>query len=176
MLLITFLQNEFINTTVLPDKKKGHYKLNHGISSLTEDINIDGIDNKWIISGGTEYSIYRYSDDDNAELVQQAELTSDDVLTIDIAGTRCILIVETIKDEKNRFNKICFNNPSSQKFSIGKKSDNDIVLDDTYISGYHALISKENGVWKVTDRQSRNGTYVNNRRIDGEYALEECLA
>lgn len=171
MLLITFLQNEFINTTVLPDKKKGHYKLNHGISSLTEDINIDGIDNKWIISGGTEYSIYRYSDDDNAELVQQAELTSDDVLTIDIAGTRCILIVETIKDEKNRFNKICFNNPSSQKFSIGKKSDNDIVLDDTYISGYHALISKENGVWKVTDRQSRNGTYVNNRRIDGEHEL-----
>ena len=45
MLLITFMQNEFINTTVLPDKKKGRYKLNHSIEGLTEDINIDGIDN-----------------------------------------------------------------------------------------------------------------------------------
>ena len=62
MLLITFMQNEFINTTVLPDKKKGHYKVNHSISKLTEDINIDGIDNKWVISAGENYTISRYEE------------------------------------------------------------------------------------------------------------------
>lgn len=169
MLLITFMQNEFINTTVLPDKKKGRYKLNHSIDGLTEDINIDGVDNKWMISAGSEYNICRYSDDDRPEFVPRTEITSDDVLIIDIKGMRCILIVETIKDEKNRFSKICFSNQNKNQFTIGKKKDNDIVLDDTYISGHHALISLKDGVWSVIDRNSRNGTYVNNKRI-----VEQC--
>ncbi len=171
MLLITFMQNEFINTTVLPDKKKGRYKLNHSIEGLTEDINIDGIDNKWVISSGTEFSICRYTDDDSLKTVARTELHSEDVLNINIKGMNCVLIVETIKDEKNRFTKICFTDPNSRHFSIGKKKDNDIVLDDSYISAHHAAISWDGEMWKVADRGSRNGTYVNNKKIEGECEL-----
>lgn len=172
MLLITFMQNEFINTTVLPDKKKGRYKLNHSIDGLAEDINIDGIDNKWIISSGAEYSVLRYTDDDDPEFVPKTEIHSEDVFNIDIRGMRFVLIVETIKNEKNRFIKICFTDSNKEQLSIGKKKDNDIVLDDTYISAHHAVITGCGGVWKVADRGSRNGTYVNNKKIDGECELK----
>ena len=175
MLLITFLQNEYINTTVLPDKKKGHYKLNHSISSAAEDINIDGIDNKWVISAGSETRIFSYGNDDQLHQVTSAAVESDDVLILEINGIKCTLIVETINDDKNRFNKFCFTDPNAGdiSFTIGKKADNDIVLDDSYISGRHAVIGKRSGSWYVIDQNSRNGTYVENRRIESgtEYPL-----
>ena len=175
MLLITFLQNDYINTTVLPDKKKGHYKLNHSISGFNEDINIDGIDNKWIISSGNDYKLYRYDSDDELIEVEQAAVDSSEVIVIEAGGVKCTLIVDSIKDEKNRYTKICFSNPeeNDKTINIGKRRENDIMLDDSYISGNHAVIGCRDGKWYVIDRNSRNSTYVNNRRIacDTEYAL-----
>ena len=45
---------------------------------------------------------------------------------------------------------------------IGRAKDNDWVLADTkcYLSGYHALISHDNGRWLLTDTSS-NGTFLN---------------
>lgn len=171
MLLITFMQNEYVNTTVLPDKKKGHYKINHSIEGLAEEINIDGIDNKWIISSGTEYSLYRYMDNNKIEFVSDTELSDDDVLEINIHGKSCILIVEPIGDEKNRYIKVGFKNEDKMSFSIGKKNDNDVVLNDPYITAYHAEITKNEGIWYLTDKESRNGTYVNNKKIEGKHKL-----
>ena len=173
MLLLTFLQNEFINTTVLPDRKKGHYKINHSIDGLNEGINVDGIDNEWVISSGTEYKIYRYNASDNAEPVEKTIIDSDDVIIIEIKGKKYIIIAETINDEKNRYIKFCFKG-SEKNIRIGKKPENDIVLDDSYISGSHAVIANKQGEWYITDQKSRNGTYVNNRKIESgnEYKLE----
>lgn len=172
MILITFMQNEFINTTVLPDKKKGRYKLSHSMSGFSGDINIDGKDNKWMISEGRDYSLYRTSEDNRTEQVAETILEDYDVLIIEINGVRCTLIAEKINDEKNRFTKLCFASSGPDKFSIGKNKENDIVLDDVCISGSHADISYNDGKWSVTDHKSSNGTYVNNRRIDAE---KECV-
>ena len=175
MLLITFLQDDYINTTVLPDKKTGHYRLNHSISDFNEDINIDGIDNKWIIFSGDSYKLYRYEDKDVLNEVDQAYVDSNEVIVIEVAGVKCTLIVDTIKDEKNRYTKICFSGRGEEdkRFSIGKRRENDIVLNDSYISGNHAVIGFRDGKWYVTDLNSRNSTYVNNRRISSgtEHAL-----
>ena len=174
MLLITFLQNDYINTTVLPDRKKGHYKLNHSIRGLNEDINIDGIENKWIIFSGNDFKLFRYDENDKLNEVEQASIDSNDVLVIEVAGVKCTLIVETIKDEKNRYTKICFSDPgeNDKVIAIGKRSENDIVLNDSYISGNHAVIGIRDGKWYVTDLNSRNSTYVNDRRIDSDAEYE----
>jgi len=34
------------------------------------------------------------------------------------------------------------------------------------MSGQHAEIKAENGMWILRDKGSTNGTYVNNRRVD----------
>ncbi len=51
--------------------------------------------------------------------------------------------------------------------TIGRAPDNDIVLPAATISGYHAEIRYENGQYVLHDKNSRNGTYVNGRRIVG---------
>ena len=169
MLLITFLQNEYINTTVLPDKKKGHYKLNHTIGGLNEEINIDGVDNKWIIFSGNDFKLFRYDDNDELKEVEQTCISSNDVIEVEVKGVKCTLLVETIDDEKNKYTKICFSDPDEPDRSvrIGKRKENDIVLNDSFISGNHAVIEMRGGKWYVTDLNSKNSTYVNNQRING---------
>ncbi|MDR2145319.1 MAG: FHA domain-containing protein [Tannerella sp.] len=52
------------------------------------------------------------------------------------------------------------------KLTIGKATDNDIVIDDPYMSRHHAVLSTgENGELILEDAGSTNGTFVNDIRI-----------
>lgn len=46
--------------------------------------------------------------------------------------------------------------------SLGRSPTNTIVIEDTFASGEHALLALRNGLWWLEDRQSRNGTTLNN--------------
>lgn len=45
--------------------------------------------------------------------------------------------------------------------SIGRSSNNVIVLDDGYSSGQHSLITRRGELWWLEDLASRNGTLLN---------------
>lgn len=49
--------------------------------------------------------------------------------------------------------------------TVGRHPSNEIRLNDREISKHHALIEERAGEWWIRDRQSANGTYVNNRRV-----------
>ncbi len=56
--------------------------------------------------------------------------------------------------------------------TIGRGSDNDIIVPDGMVSRHHCQIKHDNnGCFYVVDFGSSNGTYVNGRRISGEYPL-----
>jgi pSer/pThr/pTyr-binding forkhead associated (FHA) protein len=50
--------------------------------------------------------------------------------------------------------------------SIGSASGCDIVLEDSAVSGRHAMLRHMDGVWLVQDLGSANGTWINGHRID----------
>jgi pSer/pThr/pTyr-binding forkhead associated (FHA) protein len=50
--------------------------------------------------------------------------------------------------------------------SIGRSPSNTIVIPDTYASSEHALLIQRDGQWWLEDRDSRNGTLLNGRRIE----------
>ncbi|MFQ5401065.1 MAG: FHA domain-containing protein [Anaerolineae bacterium] len=52
--------------------------------------------------------------------------------------------------------------------SIGRAADNTIVLDDSYVSNQHALVTLRGGRWWLEDLGSRNGILLN------ELPLEEA--
>jgi type VI secretion system protein ImpL len=59
---------------------------------------------------------------------------------------------------------------------IGRQSDNDLAFDpqkDASVSGYHAEISREGESYFLRDLQSRNGTFVNSRKIESPIQLED---
>ncbi|MET0515288.1 MAG: FHA domain-containing protein [Nitrospiraceae bacterium] len=51
-------------------------------------------------------------------------------------------------------------------FTIGRKSGNDLALDDPSVSGHHAKIVKIQEVWFLEDLTSTNGTFVNEHKIE----------
>lgn len=55
----------------------------------------------------------------------------------------------------------------SDSLSVGRGSDNDVVLGSKQVSRNHALLSVLNGKLYVKDLDSSNGTFINDARIEG---------
>ncbi|MBW2096870.1 MAG: FHA domain-containing protein [Deltaproteobacteria bacterium] len=49
--------------------------------------------------------------------------------------------------------------------TIGRKPENTVAIDNLAVSGYHARIDKTGNDYILTDLQSTNGTFVNDKRI-----------
>ncbi|MBI3355431.1 MAG: FHA domain-containing protein [Nitrospirae bacterium] len=55
---------------------------------------------------------------------------------------------------------------ASDSFTVGRKSDNDLAIEDPAVSAHHARITKIHAVYFIEDLKSTNGTFVNEKRID----------
>jgi Nif-specific regulatory protein len=56
--------------------------------------------------------------------------------------------------------------------SIGRGTENAIVLPDPLCSRVHATICREGDQWRIRDGESRNGTFVNGQKIDDAVLAE----
>ncbi|MFQ5770671.1 MAG: FHA domain-containing protein, partial [bacterium] len=53
----------------------------------------------------------------------------------------------------------------SQKYTLGRSADNDIVLTDPSVSRDHAEIEFKNGSFHITDKDSKNGSLLNDQHF-----------
>lgn len=90
--------------------------------------------------------------DRSAHLIEQAKLTV-------IAA-----------DDSNLMNHI-FN--FDNMITIGRDTDNDIVIDDKYVSHYHAKIIKKKNDYVLQDLQSANRTYLNDLIVSKEEMIKK---
>ena len=54
--------------------------------------------------------------------------------------------------------------------SIGRASDNDVIVDDSLVSRHHCQLKLQHGAYSFADLGSRNGSFVNGQPVD-EIAL-----
>ncbi|MGC9335648.1 MAG: FHA domain-containing protein [Anaerolineae bacterium] len=57
--------------------------------------------------------------------------------------------------------------------TIGRWEDNDVVVDDRWVSRHHAQIQRMGEQYVIKDLDSKNGTFVNGRRISGPTILTD---
>lgn len=57
-------------------------------------------------------------------------------------------------------------------FTIGRKTDKDLVITDSRVSRDHALITAEDSDFFVVDQSSRHGTYVNGEKVEARKKLQ----
>lgn len=58
------------------------------------------------------------------------------------------------------------------ELSIGRGKENDIVIDDTYISHHHAIINRMNNLYVIEDLNSVNHTYLNDQILTKKAYLQ----
>ena len=56
--------------------------------------------------------------------------------------------------------------------TIGRNSDSDIRIDNAGVSAHHAKIIKEGDDFLIEDSGSRNGTFVNGKRVSRHMLTE----
>jgi sigma-B regulation protein RsbU (phosphoserine phosphatase) len=61
----------------------------------------------------------------------------------------------------------------AEKITLGRSSANDIVITDPYSSNLHAFIYPSDKGYILRDNNSKNGTFLNSKRIRGEVELNK---
>jgi hypothetical protein len=57
--------------------------------------------------------------------------------------------------------------------AIGREPNNDIELPDQRVSRHHAVIWAEQGIWRIRDLDSANGTFIDHARVSGITTLPQ---
>jgi pSer/pThr/pTyr-binding forkhead associated (FHA) protein len=55
--------------------------------------------------------------------------------------------------------------PADLMLTIGRLPDNDVVIDNPAVSSHHACVFRDGDNWVVEDLDSKNGTFVNGKRV-----------
>ncbi|MGE0787498.1 MAG: GGDEF domain-containing protein [Sandaracinaceae bacterium] len=82
------------------------------------------------------------------------------------AGSDCLVVIYS--SDQRQFGKryVLGNEP----LTVGRGTENRLVLDNDSVSRRHCRIEKRNAQWYVVDLDSTNGTYVNDVQV-AEYAM-----
>ncbi|MEW5900869.1 MAG: SpoIIE family protein phosphatase, partial [Acidobacteriota bacterium] len=60
----------------------------------------------------------------------------------------------------------------NEKITIGRSEDNDLPLADPFSSGRHASVVPSDGGYVIRDSGSKNGTFLNGKKVQGEAELK----
>jgi len=75
-----------------------------------------------------------------------------------------------VYSRKGKFSQLSI---KGKKIIIGRSSENDIVVKDPYSSNQHAFIYPSDKGYVLKDNNSKNGTFLNSERIQGEVELKK---
>jgi len=64
---------------------------------------------------------------------------------------------------------------TEQRALLGRSDLSDIVIHDQFVSGQHALLVRDKNAVVLVDLKSRNGTFVNSRRIQSKILLHNDI-
>lgn len=158
-MIISLMNKKSITSIVLPEKIRGQYIIENSEGIKVE---IEGIDEKWYIKSNKKVKLLN----NEKKHTNSCEITEMAIYNLDITGSseKTFIFAEPSTNDRVEFKKYLVRNDIT--INIGRNSNNDIVIDNKYVSSVHAKLTLTNAGWKIKDADSSNGTFVNGKRIN----------
>lgn len=160
--LILFISyGDKVSEYVLPGINDRKYEVGMQGKTGIEDfrLSLQVWDGKWYILSNEKVRISQ-----NHMIVDEKEIHMGDIFNGKIRKTGFRFMVRVGELNKEQAHYIKLEMDGREKVEIGQHDSCDIVLCDSYVSQVHAIIYRQNGQWYLYD-QSRNGTYVNQKKV-----------
>lgn len=163
-MIVTLVTKEKLFSMSLPEKARGQYWLTDMDSNgcSRQVASVEGIQGKWLLRGSEYLSL-----SDAAGTVAETELCQTGIQVV-LARYResdanVQILVEPATEDRKRFQKYFV--PNECCIDIGRGDRNQIIFNNKYVSTHHATLVWDGKQWSITDTQSSNGVFVNDRRI-----------
>lgn len=157
-MIVNLITKKDMNTVILPEKVAGQYFLRWEDKGNDYLIEIEAIDEKWILKSNKKAHII-----DENNRVDSVRLLPMSIYWIEIENERYSVFTESESNSQSFFTKYYVE--SNFQFSIGRNDDNDIIVNNSFVSGHHAFLEYNEGTWFVKDNNSTNYLFVNGKRI-----------
>ena len=164
-MLVTLMFQDKLYGILLPEKIRGRYWIENSELELANParwiLSIEGENGVWKILSGKKIKVFDFERND---AVPQLELETGKMYVIELSGDKKgYIFTESYTEDRCTFKKYLVS--SNVTLNIGRDSENQIIIDNPYVSLVHAQLSLIDGVWRVSDNNSKNGIYVNERRL-----------
>ncbi len=158
-MIVNLITKKDMNTVILPEKVAGQYFLYWEDKGNDYHIEIEAVDEKWLLKSNKRVHIIS-----DSEYVQSVQLFPMCIYWVEINNERFSVFTESVSNSQNNFTKYYVE--SNFQFAIGRNEDNDIIIDNVFVSGNHAFLEYNDGTWFVRDNNSTNYLFVNGKRVD----------
>ncbi len=163
-MLVTLLTEEGMSSLLLPDKIRGRYWVQNWENGKRL-ISIEGSHGRWKLDSNKEVQIL----DDMGNNMISTKLQPCNLYSIKETETNTMMHIfaEPVTQDWKRYTI-----HGEKDIYIGRSERNSICICNIAVSAIHARLLKEGDKWVIYDHCSRNGIYVNNRRVHGACLLK----
>lgn len=78
-----------------------------------------------------------------------------------------------IHQQRDGFVRLAAVKESGVRYTIGRTPSNDLPVPNEHVSGLHAVLERRAGLLVIEDQGSRNGTFVNGRKVTAAHTLHD---
>lgn len=156
---LSFMREKKIQTMSLPEKIQGRYFIEDEKKLLV----VEGMNNNWYLKSTKNAQIV---DETTGEVIDKKELKENTISSIMIGEETAMLFAEEKSEEEATFKKYIITDDGI--ITIGRTNDNIIEYPNNFVSSKHAKINIIKGSLIVTDLNSTNRTYLNNKRVNSQ--------
>lgn len=168
-MIVNLIEQDQMFTVNLPSRVKGQFWLSdiddHG--RKRDLIGIEAVDGRWLLKSNRSATVL---DHDNRPVSNELIVHNGYYnVTLYEVGKKAFIFAEDEACGGLNFHKYVATHAVS--FYIGRNLNNNIFVNNKFVSGRHAKLSFNGERWYVADINSSNGTYVNGYRVTSQNLL-----
>lgn len=163
-MLISVLAPQKMFMLSLPQKVHGQYWLENPLVSGENLINVEAIEGKWVLKSNKKAVVYSPQGKMMKNIVLQPRQVYPVVLRQN--GEKIFVYTQPVTQDRQLFEKYIVG--ENTEITIGRDTGNDIVVANKFVSASHCTLAFKQGIWYVSDHNSANGTYCNNKKVENK--------